>query len=554
MKHFSILTLVVLSVFSSTTYADWKFDTIEGMQVHYYLPKVSSPLSIKSSTKKALMINLHGCAQKAEDIKKDGNWENTADDFNMIVALPKVPNGGVISGCWDYYGADHTTTNRHNGPVIKLVMALLAKPELDIDPAQVYVSGLSSGGGETMVLGCLVPEMFAGLGINAGPSTGTTSQEISFPKTTVQASLDTCKKLATGKTEFFKTQLTSIIYGNNDYIVNTAFDTNNAEIMRSIYDAQNKSTFDTTKLAGSATAGTGTMWSDAKGARVSLIMNTGLGHNWPAGQGGNGGTFVNKKSINYPDYLARFFFTNNRRTKTVVLPEVMFDSIDSKVSKFIISGLITIPQSIIKTISVVVTKKSTGETVDKFEASIDHSNHFIGISKALKDGEYNFDFEVKNALGLSRIFKRNSWLGEVAGVNAPQVINTHFQSALGCLITSGQAVNNGEAKVTSVNIIIDGTQNFIAPVENTLWSFKTCNLADGEHTADVYAENETGLRSNSQQFTFISSLESATATLQEHMEAKRLNWEDYGVWYMKYGHHAFTLYLGADQVWREKSL
>ncbi len=30
------------------------------------------------------MINLHGCSQKTEDLKKDGNWESTADDFNMI--------------------------------------------------------------------------------------------------------------------------------------------------------------------------------------------------------------------------------------------------------------------------------------------------------------------------------------------------------------------------------------------------------------------------------------------------------------------------------------
>lgn len=34
------------------------------------------------------MINLHGCAQKAEDLKKDGNWEITADEYNMLVALP----------------------------------------------------------------------------------------------------------------------------------------------------------------------------------------------------------------------------------------------------------------------------------------------------------------------------------------------------------------------------------------------------------------------------------------------------------------------------------
>ena len=52
-----------------------------------------------------------------------------------------------------------------------------------------------------MVLGCMMPEMFAGLGINAGPSTGSTSGEISRPKTTLQASMDVCKKLGQNKKE-----------------------------------------------------------------------------------------------------------------------------------------------------------------------------------------------------------------------------------------------------------------------------------------------------------------------------------------------------------------
>jgi poly(3-hydroxybutyrate) depolymerase len=309
MKFFSLtIALISLFAFFQDAHAEWQSDNLGGMQVSYYMPG-------PSLSKRALMVNLHGCAQKADDLKKDGNWEQTADDYNMIVALPSAPNGGVYAGCWDYYGADHTRENRHNAPVIKMVEGLLAKIDLNIDPAQVYISGLSSGGGEAMVLGCLAPEIFAGIGLNAGPSTGSTVQEISYPKTPLDTLMSTCKKLSEGHEDAFKTQLTSVIYGNNDYIVNTAFNINNAEIMRTIYGADVKFTFDTRELEGASTEGTGTMWSDAFGPRVSLIMNTGLGHNWPAGQGGNNGNFINKKSINYPDYLAKFFFTNNRRVK-----------------------------------------------------------------------------------------------------------------------------------------------------------------------------------------------------------------------------------------------
>lgn len=543
--------LLISFLASAHVYADWKFETIEGVQVHYYLPKTTVPLSVKTQ-RRALMVNLHGCSQKAEDLKKDGNWENTADDYNMIVALPKVPNGGVIAGCWDYYGADHTMSNRHNGPLIKLVQALLTKTELNIDPGQVYLSGLSSGGGETMVLGCMVPEMFAGIGINAGPSTGTTSNEIGRPKTSYETMLATCKKLAGTKTEFFKTQLTSIIYGNNDFIVNTAFNTNNAEIMRTIYDAGNKSTFDTKKLAGTNTDGTGTLWADSIGPRVSLIMNTNLGHNWPAGQGGNGGSFINKKSINYPDYLAKFFFTNNRRSKLVVLPEVMIEPIESKDSKFIISGALTVAKEWIKTIDVLVKRKDSGELVDTIRATVGRDNRFSAFSKNLPDGEYYFDFSVVSSLGSKKIFKRSSWLGEVQGVNLPQVFNTFYQSALGCFEIKGQAESPGGEKVVEVKITVDDDKDFSAPVENTQWNFKTCELTSGDHEALVAAVNTEGLMSPAQQFSFTTAPNTATATLQQHMEAKRLNWEEYGYWYLKYGYHQFTLVLGEDSIWREK--
>lgn len=421
--HIARITMKFLSVFSAlillqipfgNVYAEWQFETISGVEVHYYLPKLSTSL-ISKNPKKALMVNLHGCAQKAEDLKKDGNWENTADEFNMIVAIPKVPNGGVYSGCWDYYGADHTRSNRNNEAIIKLVQTFLAKKDFGIDPNQVYVSGLSSGGGESMVLGCLAPDIFAGIGLNAAPSTGSLVNEISYPRTSFETFLETCKKLGTGYEAFFKTQLTSIIYGNNDFAVSTVFNIHNSEIMRTIYGANNKTYFDTKKLEGASSDGAGTMWSDGSGPRVSLILNNGLGHNWPAGQDGNNGTFINKRSLNYPNYLATFFFTNNRRSTSVSLPEIMINSIVGESSKFSVSGSLTIPKELVKAIEVNIRKKGSAKAVDSFLVGVDKNNHFKGSSKELADGEYDFEFNVKGVKGLSRSFTRNSWLGPIIG-------------------------------------------------------------------------------------------------------------------------------------------
>lgn len=545
-KYISFSLLCSLAAFSAQ--AEWKNETISSLQTHLYIPKTTAA----SAPKRALMINLHGCAQKADDLKKDGNWETTADEFNMVVAIPKVPNGGVYAGCWDYYGADHTRTNRNNGPILELVKNLLSRSELSIDPEQVYISGLSSGGGEAMILGCMAPDVFAGMGLNAGPSTGTSAGEIGRPQTSLDKMLSVCKTLAGSNAEFFKTQLTSIIYGNNDFIVNPAHDTNNAQIMSTVYGATTKASFDTKKLPGSMTEGTGTMFSDSSGPRVSLIMNTNLGHNWPAGQGGNAGNFISKKSINYPAYLARFFFENNRRSKHVKMPELLVNGVESASSKFIVSGTATIPHKFIKNISISVVKKESNEEVDRFEVPVKSDGEFEGTTKNLPVGEYSFRFSLIQTSGLIKNFYRLGWLGDIPGVMSPQVVNVQMESAADCLSVKGQAVPNGGEKLREIVFEIDHERIGSSEVEQTtFWSFRQCGLAEGPHVLSLFAVNDADLKSATQNFSFDISANAATASLQSHMESRRLRWEDYGFWYSKYGNRSFTLYKQADGSWSD---
>ncbi len=287
---------------------NWSQETIAGMNVRIYTPNTAPA----HPAGRALMVNLHGCVQTNTDLANAGNWEATADAYGMVVAVPGAPNGGVLLGCWDYYDSNHTRSNRHNGHLLNLVSSLLARPDLDLDADQVYLSGLSSGGGQTMVMGCLAPDVFAGIGINAGPTVGTSSGEISYVATTETAGRNTCQSFAGSASGAFDTQITSVIYGNDDSIVAPGYNTLNAAIMAGIYGAGDTSSFSLSGLEGNNTSGSGTLYSDADGPRVSLIDNSGMGHNWPAG-GGSGGSYITTNSINYPAYVTAFFFDNNRR-------------------------------------------------------------------------------------------------------------------------------------------------------------------------------------------------------------------------------------------------
>ncbi|MCR8670477.1 PHB depolymerase family esterase [Agrococcus sp. HG114] len=295
---------------TATTAGSWSTETIAGMSVHLYVPSSAPALAAG----RALMVSLHGCVQTATDLRGGANWVQTAEEHGMVVALPAAPNGGVLVGCWDYYDSNHSRTqpSRHDDNLLGLVSTLTGRAALGIDPDQVYLSGLSSGGGETMVMGCLAPDVFAGIGINAGPTVGTTSGQIGYVAVSESQGASTCRSFAGSAAGAFATQLTSIVYGSDDTTVTPGYNTLNGEIMAGIYGAETTSTFSLADLAGSNRAGSGTLYSDAQGPRVSVIQNSGLGHNWPAG-GGPGGRYISTNSIDYPAYVTEFFFANNRR-------------------------------------------------------------------------------------------------------------------------------------------------------------------------------------------------------------------------------------------------
>ena len=121
-----ILLWAALLLSSSPATAAWRRLPSAGLEYWIYTPAKAGPA-------RSLVLNLHGCTQTAQDFKERGNWEATAEKHNLVVAIPDVPNGGVVLGCWDYYGADHRESNRHNGALIALTEKLLADRALGSD-------------------------------------------------------------------------------------------------------------------------------------------------------------------------------------------------------------------------------------------------------------------------------------------------------------------------------------------------------------------------------------------------------------------------------------
>ncbi len=300
-----------LATFAPPVLAAWETRNAGGMSVHVYTPGADSPLGGH-----ALLIALHGCTQSATQLKDFGNFEHAAEDFGMVIALPDVPGGGVYAGCWNYYGALHNGTSGDDAAVISLAETLLADGALGIDPAQVYLAGFSSGGGEALVVGCLAPDLFAGVGAAAGPSLGTAATQIGQVSQTAAGAAMLCNQYAAGNADALGSQLGVAFTDAQDFVVAQGYAGINADMFASVYASPTSSAFDVATVEGAMPAGQGTYYADGEGPRVALIQSTsGGGHAWPAGSGEAGGgiSYVAGTGVDFAYFLATFFTANNRR-------------------------------------------------------------------------------------------------------------------------------------------------------------------------------------------------------------------------------------------------
>ena len=319
----------------------WASDSTHGgaLSGYYYWP--STPPTLDG--KRALILVLHGCGQTAggDVINGSGdagyNWKAMADSYGAVVLAPNATGNLYSAHCWDWAATNRSRSHGHNAVLLDLVKRFVSNPQYAIDPRQVYVTGLSSGGAKAMVLACTAPEIFAGVGISAGPAPGVGSSQISSVPSGFSASTaaGNCTAMAGAAAASFATQVASVIWGTSDFVVAQAYGPLDAAAMRQVYGGgftQGASV----SLPGS---GSNLPYLDAAGkVRTSQITVSGLGHAWPAGSGGQNANYVNATRVNYPAFLMDFWFTNNLRVAQAPAPLMSACSASVSGSNVTVSG------------------------------------------------------------------------------------------------------------------------------------------------------------------------------------------------------------------------
>jgi poly(hydroxyalkanoate) depolymerase family esterase len=120
----------------------------------------------------ALVVVLHGCTQDAAGYDHGSGWSRLADEQGFALLFPEQQRANNPNLCFNWFTSQDT--RRGSGEVLsirQMVAEMIGAHGLD--PARVFVTGLSAGGAMTSVMLATYPEVFAGGAIIAGLPYGT---------------------------------------------------------------------------------------------------------------------------------------------------------------------------------------------------------------------------------------------------------------------------------------------------------------------------------------------------------------------------------------------
>lgn len=492
--------------------------------VNIYTPDSNSTIG----EGKALLIVLHGCVQPVSAYL-NANLEAAAERHGMVIAVPDAMNKAGFS-CWSYWQGTKSRSSGDYKNLISLAQTMANDASRNIDLQQVYIAGLSSGAAFANTTACLAPDVFAGMGISAGPSIGTSSNGALGPCEAANVAAR-CAQYGAGYNSYFDTQLASIAQGDQDSTVNLCYNQQNASGMADLYGVSELPTTQVITEGPSRTADE-TLWQDG---RVSKLWFNNVDHAWSGGLGASG-AYISASSINYADYLGEYFATYNLRVDRNAGPVL------SNISVQIINNTIQVNGTAIDdegdVSQVLVSFAGSDNTLQSDTGSVDSAGNFTLSSGTLPDDLYKVTIIATDNDGKdSNAYIHYVRIGPPPAPAAPSLSNILINVNEQCATLSADVadINNDIATVT----VLFGTTSIPATLEEGRYVANACALPDGPNTATITAVDDAGLSaSESVEFTIDAG---KTATLDQHISNGRLAYANYANCYLEYSTSAFTL-------------
>ena len=118
-----------------------------------------------------LVVMLHGCTQDPDDFAAGTGMNDAARAAGCLVLYPAQSRQANPQGCWNWFKRTHQARGRGEAGMLAAMTQKIAAQH-NVDPARIYVAGLSAGGAMAAILGEAYPDLFAAVGVHSGLAAG----------------------------------------------------------------------------------------------------------------------------------------------------------------------------------------------------------------------------------------------------------------------------------------------------------------------------------------------------------------------------------------------
>jgi poly(hydroxyalkanoate) depolymerase family esterase len=241
-----------------------------------------------------------------------------ADERGLLVVYPEQPASAHVQKCWNWYDAAHQRRDVGEPAIIAGIAREVAR-EYRVDPARIYVAGISAGGAMSLVMAATYPDLFAAAAVHSGVPYGAATSAMEALGV-MRVGVTDAKERGAGVVQAMGPHARPVpllvIHGDADPVVSVI---NARQVIEQWSEANRLAAGDgPAPLSGREVDGTAggrryrrTILPGHHGATLELLLIPELGHAWSGGD--VGGTYTDPLGLDASREIVRFFLEHPRR-------------------------------------------------------------------------------------------------------------------------------------------------------------------------------------------------------------------------------------------------